>query len=66
MNAYKFNSHAQFYLRKAIAESLNLKLDEVYQVIKKVHRDNTFETHSGKFFKLELTEIENGRNNSGT
>lgn len=58
MNPYIFNSMAQTHLRRVIAESLNIDLSEVYKVVKDIKK-NTVETHDGRFFKIELTEIEN-------
>jgi hypothetical protein len=56
MNSWKLNSHAQYHLRVAIADSLKIPLNDVYKTVKGINH-KTIETKDGKKYELVLKEI---------
>lgn len=61
MNAYRFNSMAQYYLKKAISEQLNINISDIYKIVKNIE-GNIVETKDDKKYKITLTEIKDEKN----
>ena len=58
MNAYKFNSTAQTFLRYVIFKQNNVPFSDIYKYVKDLHLEsNIIETNDGKFYKVVLEEI---------
>ena len=57
MNAYKFNSSAQFHLRKCIADSLQIDMQSVYKVVDNISTEGLIQTKDGKIYRLELKRV---------
>lgn len=59
MNSWKFNSTANYVLRAAIYNSLNISPLDVYKTLKSIgtYSPDIIETKDGKKYKLVLEEI---------
>jgi len=57
MNSWKFNSAANYFLRFAIAEALEIKPSEVYKVVKEI-KATTIHLKDGRILKLKQNKDE--------
>ena len=59
MNSWRFNSIANYVLRAAIYNSLNISPSDVYKTVKSIggHGPDIIETKDGKKYKLVLEKI---------
>jgi hypothetical protein len=55
MNSWKFNSVANYFLKFAIAEALEIKPSEVYKVVKEI-KATTIHLKDGRILKLNQKE----------
>lgn len=57
MNAYRFNSVAQYHLRKCISKELQIDYSDVYRVVKDIDYEGLITTKDGKKYKLGLRRV---------
>lgn len=57
MNSWKLNSIANYLLRLAICEGLDIPMQKVYKTVESADLKGNITLKDGRVFKLTLTEI---------